>query len=176
VDEIMDRFNPSVKHHIYEVHFVPVVRRTGSDSPTSRVQVEDRFVVEIRIVSCPGLVYMTPNGKCFFRHKSRNEEYTTQEVREKTIEEQENLYSSEMNSLRKELEEMKRQLGQKSEVTHKTSPSVNLQDNVSTLTLEEKSPVNGEYGSRIAGTAVASSDSLIESQVHDMQEANCVIS
>ena len=71
---------------------------------------------------------------------------------------------------------MKRQLGQKSKVTHKTSPSVNLQDNVSTLTLEEKSPVNGEYGSRIAGTAVASSDSLIESQVHDMQEANCVIS
>ena len=34
-----------------------------SFSPTSRVQVEDRFVVEIRIVSCPGLVYMTPNGK-----------------------------------------------------------------------------------------------------------------
>ena len=26
VDECMDRFNPSVKHHIYEVHFIPVVR------------------------------------------------------------------------------------------------------------------------------------------------------
>ena len=31
VDEIMDRFNPSVKHHIYEVHFIPVVRRKGSE-------------------------------------------------------------------------------------------------------------------------------------------------
>lgn len=32
-------------------------------SPASRVQVEDRFVVEIRIVNCPGLVYMSPGGK-----------------------------------------------------------------------------------------------------------------
>lgn len=31
VDEIMDRFNPSVKHHTYEVHFIPVVRRMGSE-------------------------------------------------------------------------------------------------------------------------------------------------
>ena len=31
VDDIMDRFNPSVKHHIYEVHFVPVVKRMASD-------------------------------------------------------------------------------------------------------------------------------------------------
>ena len=27
------------------------------------MQVEERFVVEIKIVNCPGLVYMTPNGK-----------------------------------------------------------------------------------------------------------------
>ena len=31
VDECMDRFNPSVKHHCYQVDFVPVVRNQGSD-------------------------------------------------------------------------------------------------------------------------------------------------
>ena len=70
------------------------------------MQKEERFVVEIKIVNCPGLIYMTRNGKyesvillslfplifslyisaelelmmwflscrCYFRHKSRNEE------------------------------------------------------------------------------------------------------
>ena len=31
VDDCMDRFHPSVKHHSYHVDFVPVVRRQGSD-------------------------------------------------------------------------------------------------------------------------------------------------
>lgn len=31
VDECMDRFNPPVKHHCYQVDFVPVVRNQGSD-------------------------------------------------------------------------------------------------------------------------------------------------
>jgi len=35
----------------------------GSDSPSSRKQVEDRFVVEIKIVSCPGQIYTTNCGK-----------------------------------------------------------------------------------------------------------------
>ncbi|RMX48072.1 hypothetical protein pdam_00002622 [Pocillopora damicornis] len=96
VDDIMDRFHPSVKHHSYQVDFVPVVRQRGSEKLSSRVQAEDRFVVEIKIVNCPGLTYTTPNGKCFFRQKNRNEEYTTQEVRERTIKEQEDLYNSEM--------------------------------------------------------------------------------
>ena len=34
-----------------------------SFSPTTQVQVEERFVVEIKIVNCPGLIYMTRNGK-----------------------------------------------------------------------------------------------------------------
>lgn len=114
IDETLSRFNPSLKHHVYEVHFVPVVKRNGSESPRSRVQVDDRYVVEIRIVNCSGLVYTTPQGKCFFRHKSRNEEFTTQEVREKTVKEMESLYNSEMNSLRKELKEMKIRLQEKS--------------------------------------------------------------
>ncbi|KAK2551490.1 hypothetical protein P5673_027680 [Acropora cervicornis] len=75
IDETLSRFNP----------------------PRSRLQVDDRYVVEIRIVNCSGLVYTTPQGKCFFRHKSRNEEFTTQEVREKTVKEMESLYNSEMN-------------------------------------------------------------------------------
>ncbi|XP_015757330.1 PREDICTED: uncharacterized protein LOC107336780 [Acropora digitifera] len=114
IDETLSRFNPSLKHHVYEVYFVPVVKRNGSESPRSRVQVDDRYVVEIRIVNCSGLVYTTPQGKCFFRHKSRNEEFTTQEVREKTVKEMESLYNSEMNSLRKELKEMKIRLQEKS--------------------------------------------------------------
>lgn len=32
-------------------------------SPSSRKQVEDRFVVEIKIVSCPGQIYTTNRGK-----------------------------------------------------------------------------------------------------------------
>ncbi|PFX15541.1 Adenylate cyclase type 6 [Stylophora pistillata] len=113
VDDIMDRVHPSVKHHSYQVDFVPVVRQRGSDRPSSRAQVEDRFVVEIKIVNCPGLIYTTPTGKCFFRQKNRNEEFTTQEVRERTIKEQEDLFNSEMQSLRMELEEMKRKLNEK---------------------------------------------------------------
>lgn len=31
VDDIMDRFHPSVKHHSYQVDFVPVVRQRGSE-------------------------------------------------------------------------------------------------------------------------------------------------
>ncbi|KAJ7361741.1 hypothetical protein OS493_014381 [Desmophyllum pertusum] len=128
VDECMDRFHPSVKHNSYQVDFVPVVRRQGSDSPSSRIQVEDRFVVEIKIVTCPGLTYTTKEGKCFFRQKSRNEEYTTQEVRERTVKEQENMYNSEMHSLRLELEHMKKQLHEKSRVVDKTPLSSNQQD------------------------------------------------
>lgn len=120
VDDIMDRVHPSVKHHSYQVDFVPVVRQRGSDRPSSRAQVEDRFVVEIKIVNCPGLIYTTPSGKCFFRQKNRNEEFTTQEVRERTIKEQEDLFNSEMQSLRMELEEMKRKLNEKAGLTDNT--------------------------------------------------------
>lgn len=174
VDECMERFNPSVKHHIYEVHFIPVVR---SDSPTTRVQVEERFVVEIKIVNCPGLVYMTPNGKCYFRQKSRNEEFTTQEVREKTIKEQETLYNAEMNSLRTELEEMKRQLHEKSKSTEKASTLITPRGSDLSLTADEKQEYrNGESSSRIPGRAVIA-DSPIEPNVDDIQDpANCVIS
>lgn len=31
VDDIMDRFHPSVKHHSYQVDFVPVVRQRGNE-------------------------------------------------------------------------------------------------------------------------------------------------
>ncbi|XP_078381950.1 uncharacterized protein LOC144664652 isoform X2 [Oculina patagonica] len=176
VDDVMDRFNPPVKHHSYEVDFVPVVRRQGSDSPSSRIQVEDRFVVEIKIVNCPGLTYTT-SGKCYFRQKSRNEEYTTQEVREKTIKEQENLYNSEMQSLRMELEEMKKQLHEKSSRVVDKSPHIfTQQDSHPTSIDKEKTAMNGDHGSRIPGTAMDSTNSLVEPQLDDLQAANCVIS
>ena len=79
-------------------------------------------------------------------------------------------------SLRKELEEMKRQLHEKSRITNKASPRLNPQDGFPTISQEEKTPVNGEYTSRIPGTVTAASDSPIEPELDDMQAANCVIS
>jgi len=176
VDECMDRFKPPVKHHCYQVDFVPVMK--GSDSPSSRKQVEDRFVVEIKIVSCPGQIYTTNCGKCYFRQKSRNEEFTTQEVREKTIKEQENLYNSEMLRLRMELEDMKKQLNEKSSQSDDKKPhSSNLAD-ISPTTSEkiEKTPIPDEHRTKIPGTAMHFAKSLDESQQEDLQAANCAIS
>ncbi|CAH3151004.1 unnamed protein product [Pocillopora meandrina] len=177
VDDIMDHFHPSVKHHSYQVDFVPVVRQRGSEKLSSRVQVEDRFVVEIKIVNCPGLTYTTPNGKCFFRQKNRNEEYTTQEVRERTIKEQEDLYNSEMQSLRMELDEMKKKLSEKSGVTDDTPLNSHHQD--TGLTSQHKGgtvSLNGcKRTSRIRGSVENSSDAPKESTQEELQAANCVI-
>lgn len=177
VDECMDRFNPSVKHHCYQVDFVPVVRNQGSDRPSSRKQVEDRFVVEIRIVSCTGQIYTTNHGKCYFRQKGRNEELTTQEVRERTIKEQENLYNSEMHRLRMELEDMKKQLQEKSSRFDDKKPhSFNRPDISPTISEKmEKTSINDDRRAKMPGTVIGSSNSLDESQ-QDVQEANCVIS
>lgn len=170
----MERFHPSVKHHSYHLDFVPVVRRQGSDRPSSRVRVEDRFVVEIKIVNCPGLIYTSHDGKCYFRQKSRNEEFTTQEVRERTIKEQEHLYNSEMHSLRMELEEMKKKLNEKSSVIDKTPPDSSHQH--ISPTSQHKGQTISVNGSRIPGTAMNSSNSLAEPTQEDLQAANCVIS
>lgn len=178
VDECMDRFNPSVKHHCYQVDFVPVVRNQGSDRPSSRKQVEDRFVVEIKILSCPGQIYTTNHGKCYFRQKSRNEELTTQEVRERTIKEQQNLYNSEVHRLRMELEDMKKQLQEKSSRFDDERPHSFNQPDISPTIFEkmEKTSITDDRKTKMPGTAMDPSNSLGGSQQEDLQAANCVIS
>lgn len=180
IDDTMYRFNPSVKHQIYDVHFIPVVKRAGSESPKSRMQVDDRYVVEIRIVNCTGKVYADPSGKCFYRQKSRNEEFTTQEVREKTIRELESVYNSEMNSMRKELEEMRIQLHEKSRSVSKEAAVLSPHNSVTSSPHEKKTFKIDVDGHRLKVSAEpvgpASFGSMKDSQADELKASNCVIS
>lgn len=77
-----------------------------------------------------------------------------------------------------ELEEMKKQLYEKSSrVDDKKPHSFNRQD-IGPTTLEkmEKTSINGNHETKIPGTAMDSSNSLDEPQLEDLQAANCVIS
>ena len=71
---------------------------------------------------------------------------------------------------------MKRQLHEKSKVVNKVSPSFSPQDSIRASARDQKPSVNGEYGSRIPEAALAAGGPLDETQMDDMQAANCVIS
>lgn len=76
-----------------------------------------------------------------------------------------------------ELEEMKKQLHEKSSrVIDKSPHNFTQQDSNSTSFDKEKTAMNGGHGSRIPGTAMDSTNSLVEPQLEDLQAANCVIS
>ncbi|KXJ08531.1 hypothetical protein AC249_AIPGENE6099 [Exaiptasia diaphana] len=99
LDEMVESFKPPLRHDMYKIEFVPVARPSGSESVVTRKLIEDRYVIEILLIKYTGLIYTTPHGKCFFRHKSANIELTTQEVRERTIQEQETSYNEEIKRI-----------------------------------------------------------------------------
>jgi len=77
-----------------------------------------------------------------------------------------------------ELEDMKKQLNEKSSQSDDKKPhSSNLAD-ISPTTSEkiEKTPIPDEHGTKIPGTAMHFAKSLDESQQEDLQAANCAIS
>lgn len=72
---------------------------------------------------------------------------------------------------------MKKKLHEKSSHVIEKSPHNFAQQNSTTTSFEkEKSVMNGVHGSRIPGTAMDSTNSLVEPRLEDLQAANCVIS
>ena len=77
-----------------------------------------------------------------------------------------------------ELEDMKKQLNEKSSQSDDKKPHSSDWADISPTTLEkiEKTPITDEHRTKISGTAMHSSKSLDESQQEDLQAANCAIS
>ena len=79
------------------------------------------------------------------------------------------------NSLRKELEEM-RKLCEKSKVGSKISPNFSPQDSIRSSPRDKEASLNGAHRSRIPGTTFTAGGPPDETQMDDIQAANCVIS
>lgn len=77
-----------------------------------------------------------------------------------------------------ELEDMKKQLNEKSSQSDDKKPHSSNWAGISPTTSEksEKTPIKDEYRTKIPGSAMHSSKSLDESQQEDLQAANCAIS
>eukprot|EP00111_Clytia_hemisphaerica_P016421 TCONS_00048611-protein len=111
VDELLGKFDPSVKHHIYEISFLPVMKKNES---RCYEQFEERYIIEIKVLkNVANTVYQTPARKMFFRKGASNCEYTVQEIRARTIEQQEAKYQAEIRTLQLTLEEARRMAASK---------------------------------------------------------------
>ena len=77
-----------------------------------------------------------------------------------------------------ELEDMKKQLQEKSSRFDDEKPHSFNRPDISPTILEkiEKTSINDDNKTKMSGTAMGSQNSLDESQQEDLQEANCVIS
>lgn len=83
-----------------------------------------------------------------------------------------------LTSLRMELEEMKKQLHEKSSrsIIDNSPSNLTQRESYPTSFDKDKTSLNGGHGSRIPGAAMNSTNSLVEPQMDDLQAANCVIS
>lgn len=101
VDELLDAFKPRVKHDKYEIKFVQVMSGT---SAADLKQHEERYVIEIYVSKNIDQVYQTGSKKMYFRDGSENSLLSIQQIREKTIREQEEKYQAEIKALQRTLE------------------------------------------------------------------------
>ncbi|XP_035699328.1 uncharacterized protein LOC118431976 [Branchiostoma floridae] len=123
IDRLMTRMIPPVKHDKYQVVFHPVISRSGCDSPDTRKCVEDLHVIEVQIRPSFGVVYGTWEDRCYVRMNTKNTKLTHQDVRELVLNEEEQRYQAEVESLQSEIQRLQTQLRSPSRDNHnKDSP------------------------------------------------------
>jgi len=105
VDDLLERFFPRVKHDKYELKFVPVKHGTSIENLE---QYEERYIIEIHVARNIDKLYQTPSKKMLFRDGIKNCELNIQQIREKTIREQEVKYQTEIKALQMTLQEARR--------------------------------------------------------------------
>ncbi|KAI8509265.1 hypothetical protein Bbelb_131130 [Branchiostoma belcheri] len=110
IDRLMTRMVPPVKHDKYQVVFHPVVFRRGCDSPDTRKCVDDLHVIEVQIRPSLGVIYSTWEDRCYVRVKARNSKLSHQEVRELVLNDEEQRYRTEVESLQREIHRLQTQL------------------------------------------------------------------
>ncbi|XP_077865289.1 uncharacterized protein LOC144351907, partial [Saccoglossus kowalevskii] len=106
VDRLMVQMIPSVTHNKYNVVFAPVVEVYGYNSPKTRRQIQDSFVIEIHIFATCGTIYTTSKSNCYFRHGTKNIQYSHQDVHEMVILAEENNYITQIQSLEADIKKL----------------------------------------------------------------------
>lgn len=105
---VVDNLVPVLMHSQFSVCYAPVVELEGHEDPDTRKIVQDTYVVEMLVKPSQGTVYTPDDGEFYLRVGGLNRCLTTQEVRKLALEQTAMKYIAEMDSLKAEINTLKR--------------------------------------------------------------------